>query len=429
MAALIPRSFPLLFATFLASLFCVFNITSFFLSSSVRNSGVVLSRARLVLKSSSSAASLPSSSSPPPPPSPPLPFLSPPPPPVKDDPLDFTSASARAKRRYGENIKPRVTGRKFHTVITANNAKYVEWQTRIAYHYWKEMKAKFPDSDVGGFTRILHGGHKDNLMDDIPTYVAKPLPGGNMGYVVLDRPYAFVQWLRDVDIEEDYIFMTEPDHILVRPLENLAPSEDVGAAFPFFYINVKQFESTVQRFNDKGVPLEDMAPIGNSPVILHKSKLKEIAPLWSDLAVRLKQDGQAVKDFGWVLEMYAFSIASAQVGIKYELRLDFMVQPPWDTQFLRKCVGPSEQGYRENCQDEHVWILHYTYGNDYTLEGEFTPGKYGAWRFDKRSYMATYPAFPLEMPPKQLALPGPKQNVIVWTLIEKLNEAAKALNI
>ena len=53
----------------------------------------------------------------------------------------------------------------------------------------------------------------------------------------------------------------------------------------------------------------------------------------------------------------------------------------------------------------------------------------GAWRFDKRSYMTDYPHFPLEMPPRELAIPGPKQNVVVWTLMEKLNEAAAKLNM
>ena len=34
------------------------------------------------------------------------------------------------------------------------------------------------------------------------------------------------------------------------------------------------------------------------------------------------------------------------------------------------------------------FILHFTYGMDYDKNGVFTPGKIGAWRFDKRSFMA-----------------------------------------
>jgi hydroxyproline O-arabinosyltransferase len=49
----------------------------------------------------------------------------------------------------------------------------------------------------GGFTRVLHSGKADDLMDEIPTFVADPLPKekhNNGGYVVINRPYAFVQW-------------------------------------------------------------------------------------------------------------------------------------------------------------------------------------------------------------------------------------------
>lgn len=58
-------------------------------------------------------------------------------------------------------------------------------------------------------------------MDEIPTIVVKPLPPGrNRGYVVLNRPYAFQQWLGLQHIKEPNILMTEPDHIFLKPLPN-----------------------------------------------------------------------------------------------------------------------------------------------------------------------------------------------------------------
>ena len=69
---------------------------------------------------------------------------------------------------------------------------------------------------------------------------------------------------------------------------------------------------------------------------------------------------------------------------------------------------------------ENFYILHYTYGNDYTKKGVFTPGKMGEWRFDKRSYMGRIPPTPLELPPK-----GTPDSV--RTLIEMINEASQNL--
>lgn len=54
-----------------------------------------------------------------------------------------------------------------------------------------------PDGDMGGFTRILHSGREDHLMHEIPTVVVDRLQNEH-GFVVLSRPNAFVQWLKQV---------------------------------------------------------------------------------------------------------------------------------------------------------------------------------------------------------------------------------------
>lgn len=64
--------------------------------------------------------------------------------------------------------------------------------------------------------------------------------------------------------------MAEPDHIIVKPIPNLS-RDGLGAAFPFFYIQPKQYESTLRKFypEEKG-PITNVDPIGNSPVIVGK---------------------------------------------------------------------------------------------------------------------------------------------------------------
>jgi hypothetical protein len=66
--------------------------------------------------------------------------------------------------------------------------------------------------------------------------------------------------------------------------------------------------------------------------------------------------------WGWVQEMYAFTISLFVIGVRHvDLILHMMAQPPWDT---RMAMGPGRPYY----------ILHYTYGNDYNAEGKHTPG-------------------------------------------------------
>lgn len=42
---------------------------------------------------------------------------------------------------------------------------------------YKQMKDR-EGSEMGGFTRILHSGKPDHMMDEIPTFVVDPLPEG-----------------------------------------------------------------------------------------------------------------------------------------------------------------------------------------------------------------------------------------------------------
>ncbi|KAJ6315386.1 hypothetical protein OIU78_018806 [Salix suchowensis] len=218
-------------------------------------------------------------------------------------------------------------------------------------------------------------------MDEIPTFVVDPLPEGlDRGYVVLNRPWAFVQWLEKATIEEEYILMAEPDHIFANPLPNLAHGDN-PAGFPFFYIKPTEHKKIVRKFypEEKG-PVTDIDPIGNSPVIIKKSLLEEISPTWVNVSLRMKDDPETDKAFGWVLEMYAYAVASALHGVRHILRKDFMLQPPWD------------------------------------LEGELTYGKIGEWRFDKRSHLSG-------PPPKNLSLPPPGVPESVVRLVTMVNEA------
>ncbi|EPS57590.1 hypothetical protein M569_17227, partial [Genlisea aurea] len=193
--------------------------------------------------------------------------------------------------------------RLFHTVLTASDAIYNAWQSRVMYYWYKKHKDD-PDSEMGGFTRILHSGAPDRFMDEIPTFVAQPLSeDAHKGFIVLCRSWGIVQWLQQVEIEEDYILMAEPDHLIVRPIPNLSKN-GFAAAYSFFYIAPTQFETILRKYYplSKG-RISDIDPIGNSPVIIHKFDLKKVAPTWMKVSLQMKQDPEADKAFGWVLDM------------------------------------------------------------------------------------------------------------------------------
>ena len=148
--------------------------------------------------------------------------------------------------------------------------------------------------------------------------------------------------------------------------------------------------------------IAQVAPIGNSPVMLSKADLGRIAKPWAEVVVQMKTDPEADKAWGWVLEMWAYTVTAYKVGVKHHLYPELAAQQPWDQEL------------------KDFYILHYTYGCDYTRDGVFTPGKIGEWRFDKRSYMG-------RAPPRNLAPPPRAAPALVHTLVAYINEATSAL--
>lgn len=68
--------------------------------------------------------------------------------------------------------------RKYHIVVSAQGSA-VHWQSRVHYYWYKKMKKRCEAAgpcQIGGFTRLLHSGVPDDLMNEIPTFVAQTLP-------------------------------------------------------------------------------------------------------------------------------------------------------------------------------------------------------------------------------------------------------------
>ena len=101
----------------------------------------------------------------------------------------------------------------------------------IRYKKQKHQCEQDGECEMGGFTRLLHSGQPDELVDEIPTMVVDPLPSDMVQhdwYIVLNRPYAFVEWVKKAQIPEKYVLMAEPDHVMIRPLPNFMTSERPG---------------------------------------------------------------------------------------------------------------------------------------------------------------------------------------------------------
>ncbi|KAE8711949.1 putative ubiquitin-protein ligase [Hibiscus syriacus] len=95
-----------------------------------------------------------------------------------------------------------------------------------------------------------------------------------------------------------------------------------------------------------------------------------------------------IKAFGWVLEMYAYAVASALNGVQHT---------------SERLYAAAAMGFEIGKK----FIIHYTYGCDYNMKGELTYGKIGEWRFDNKIVFTWTTPTKSSLPP-----PGVPESVV-----------------
>jgi len=284
------------------------------------------------------------------------------------------------------------------------------------YHFQKQLKRQGPCAEMTGFTRMLNsvGAKPDGLMDEIPTVLVNALEPGSacatsgedtcdLGFPVMNRPHGVTQLLEHLPstVTEEYVLIAETDHLLLKPIPNRATPEK-PACFPFGYMDVKAapLRPIVKRFT---ADADAVDPCGPSPVLIHLPMLRRLTPEWLSLSFALKRDEEANRVFGWVLEMWGYTIAAARLGIKHYVWEQFQTEPSslWHTQL-----------------DGAPYIYHYTFGLEYTSDGLPVTGV-GEWSLDKRHFMGYYP-------PRNLDPPSGCAGAAAKTLHAMFNEASYA---
>ena len=266
----------------------------------------------------------------------------------------------------GCNVPPRP----YHTILTSSSGGYQSWQCRVMYHHFKMQRARDPCGEMGGFTRLLTSRNEqpDELVNEIPTFVVKEAQSA--GYVVVNRPYSMVQFVahkrfREI-VVEDYVYIAETDHLMLRPLPNLA-TPTVPAAFNFGYMVAWGQASVVDRFV-KGLGGKT-DPVGPSPVMIHVEQLARVVEPWHQFTLRIMRDPEAVQHLGWVREMWGYCIAAGSLGIRHRVLDAFQFEGGSIGNRERRLAWPNPAAPVTPEQPMPYYLFHYTYGVEYSRDG------------------------------------------------------------
>ncbi|KAG8458723.1 hypothetical protein KFE25_012921 [Diacronema lutheri] len=307
----------------------------------------------------------------------------------------------------------------FHTLLTAQGTTYQGWQARIMYYHWRKQRAAAGRcTDMTGFTRLCASkdGAPDGLEASMPTIYIAQLPDelirSHFGFGVLNRPHSLKVLLQTphllARITEEFVLIAETDHVLTRPLVNLA-TRTTPAAFVFGYMHAHAgVDWVVKKYWPQGSHAR-VQPIGPSPAMISKAQLATFVDDWLafSLDLRSNADAEAVIQ-GWVQEMWGYSIAAAKAAVEHKLVHDFQIEPGAHVRQLAPTFWRS------------VHIFHFTYGIEFKMDG--TPqgvNQIGEWSLDKRHYGGAYPPLDLEPPPAGA-------NAAACWLLQAFNEAMSA---
>ena len=270
------------------------------------------------------------------------------------------------------------------------------------YHWRKQRDADGPCTEMTGFTRLCasKGGEPDGLEAHIPSVFVPQLTTevlakyGHFG--VLNRPHSVVEFFRRPELRsrvvEEYVYVAETDHVLMKPMPNLATATE-AAAHSFGYMHAREHHQSVIKLVNSKVSWSQLQPVGPSPLLIRIADLERVAPRWLEYSYKLRGDphpATIIQD--WVLEMWAYAIAAASLGIRHRIVPSFQIEP---------------NAYARTSDDFHTksYIFHYTYGIEYKLDG--MPQGFntiGEWSLDKRHYGGAYPPPNLEPPPREGAV-------------------------
>lgn len=227
--------------------------------------------------------------------------------------------------------------RPIHGLLTAQASVYQQWQARIMYYHWEKQKAIAGEcTDMAGFTRLTAtaGGKPDGLEREIPSVFVEELSEevmkSHFHFGVLNRPHSILKLLSSPEILEQltssFVVILETDHILMKPLSNLA-TDTMPAGWVFGYMHGnKGQDSIVHKYWPEGSG-SMLDPVGPSPLIIHLSQLRQVAQRWMDFSLSLRSDKSAESVMqGWVQEMWGYTIAAASLGIKHRLVREMQVR-------------------------------------------------------------------------------------------------------
>ncbi|EPS72306.1 hypothetical protein M569_02455, partial [Genlisea aurea] len=232
---------------------------------------------------------------------------------------------------------------RIHTVFSVECNNYFDWQTVGLVHSLR--KAGQP----GPITRLLSCNDEElknyRGMDLAPTFVVPSMtvhPKTGDWYPGINKPAGVLYWVEhSADAENvDWVINLDADGIVRGPILPWEMGAARGVPTSAHYPPMIGCDNIVAKLHSKRLDICDK--VGGF-MIMHIDDLRAMAPLWLSKTEEMREDRALwnVNDTGdasgWISEMYGYSFAAAEVGLRHRIYHKWMFFPG---QIPRKGVEP-----------------------------------------------------------------------------------------
>jgi hypothetical protein len=235
--------------------------------------------------------------------------------------------------------------------------EYQNWQMELLYYSYQVCR------QPGLFTVLasLKSGVQLPKFPDgievIPTrWVTKNVITGDR-YPPYNKPASFCDYFSARTPQDEYLLLLDPDMVFVRawsaPFDPPVPvAEDTGYMDPSSRVGKRIIARHCQKNK------EAVQPIG-FPILIHEHQLRWIVDRWHILTEEMRQSKETVEDATWICEMWAFSVAAAEAGVRFNMG--------------RKCTFSND-----DLKPSHN-LIHYTYPTKSRSGFVWDKRKYHPW--------------------------------------------------
>lgn len=242
------------------------------------------------------------------------------------------------------------------TVISVDDSLYLHWQTQLLLYSMQKV------NQPGPLIRVIATSDFQKtrpLIGAVSSFISKPFsphPITKDHYPPYNKPASLREWSLATPDTGETLLIIDPDCVFLRPVEvEVEPGHPIAEDMFFMSPLENLAKGVIKRHCRKNTKL--IQPVG-VPLLIRKCDLRLIAPRWIQLTEEMREDKQTLEEIPWIVEMWAYAIAAAEVGITHQMQNN--QQFPTEDIISRP-------------------LIHYSYG---------TESKDGKWKWDKRTYSA-----------------------------------------